>query len=419
MNLKILVYVDLGGIPHKVGMLWARERGGRQGASFEYVPEWLANPRRFALEPALTLGIGPHHTIETNSLFGALNDSAPDRWGRALMRRAERRLSVVEGRSVRTLREIDYLLRVNDMSRMGALRFAEADGGPFLAESKGDAIPPLIALPKLLSAAEHVIAEDDSDEDLRLLLAPGSSLGGARPKASVLGAHGQLCIAKFPGPSDEWSIVLWEAVALSLAGQAGIPVPSWTLETVAGKKVLLLARFDRHGPERIPFLSAMSMLGAQDHQTRCYLEMADALRRWGASPREDLHALFRRIVFTILISNTDDHLRNHGFLYQDPKGWRLAPAYDLNPVPLDVKPRVLCTEIDFGDAAASLDHLLRVAGYFELSVAEARQVIREVGQPVTRWRQEAARFGIVRQEIERMASAFEHHDLKFAAALSQ
>ena len=417
MNRKVLVYVDLSGIPHKVGTLWARERGGRQSATFEYEPEWLANPRRFALEPALTLGSGPHHTTEKDALFGALSDSAPDRWGRALMRRAERRLGAAEGRPARTLMEIDYLLRVHDVSRLGALRFAEDEGGPFLAESIGDAIPPFVALPRLLSAAEHVVTEDDSAEDLRLLLAPGSSLGGAQPKASVLDPRGRLCIAKFPSPADEWSAVLWEAVALSLAVKAGIPVPPWTLETVAGKKALLLSRFDRHGRVRIPFLSAMSMLGAQDHETRCYLEMADALRRWGAATHEDLHALFRRIVFNVLISNTDDHLRNHGFLFQDPMGWRLAPAYDLNPVPVDVKPRVLCTEIDFGDATASLELALRVAEYFEVDRSESRQVIREVGKSVSRWRKEAERVGLSARETERMASAFEHPDRELAARI--
>ncbi|MEI8123263.1 MAG: type II toxin-antitoxin system HipA family toxin [bacterium] len=414
MNRTVHVSVDLDGIPHLVGRLWTRERGGREGATFEYAPDWLAHPRHFALEPALTIGAGPHHTTELNALFGALSDSAPDRWGRALMRRADRRACAAEGRPVRTLLEIDYLLRVHDVSRLGALRFAESADGPFLAEGAGDPIPPLVALPRLLAASEHVMAEEDSDEDLRLLLAPGSSLGGARPKASVLDSRGTLCIAKFPSPVDEWATVLWEAVALSLAGKAGMTVPSWSLETVAGKKVLIVDRFDRRGHIRIPFLSAMSMLGAQDHQTRCYLEMADALRRWGASPREDLKALFRRIVFNVLISNTDDHLRNHGFLFQDPAGWRLAPAYDLNPMPVDVKPRVLCTEIEFGDASASLDLALRVAEYFEVKSHEARQVVREVGQSVASWRKVAVRIGIPPREIERMASAFEHSDLAAA-----
>ena len=414
MSRTILVYVELDGATERVGTLWTRARRGRQSATFEYVPEWLDNPSRFALEPALTIGPGPHHTPADAALFGALSDSAPDRWGRALMRRAERRSGAAEGRTPGTLLEIDYLLRVHDVSRLGALRFAEQEGGPFLAESSETTIPPFVVLPELLAASERVIAENESDEDLRLLLAPGSSLGGARPKASVFDPRGRLSLAKFPSPTDEWSTVRWEAVALTLAGEAGIRVPSWSLERVARRPVLLLERFDRAGESRIPFLSAMSMLGARDHEARCYLEMVDALRRWGASPRADMHALFRRIVFSVLISNTDDHLRNHGFLLQSPDGWQLAPAYDLNPVPVDVRPRVLSTEIDIGDATASLELALSVAEYFELPSDEARQIAGEVGRAVSHWRLRAAELGCPPQEIERMASAFEHPDLAMA-----
>lgn len=418
MNRSVFVHVELDGVTHRVGTLWTRARGGRQSATFEYAPEWLDCPSRFALEPALTVGPGPYHTPTDTALFGALSDSAPDRWGRTLMRRAERRLSAAQGRATHTLHEIDYLLRVHDVSRLGALRFAEQEEGPFLAESSETTIPPFVALPKLLSASQHVIAEDESDEDLRLLLAPGSSLGGARPKASVFDTRGNLSVAKFPSPTDEWTTVLWEAVVLSLADEAGIRVPAWTVEKVARKPVLLLRRFDRTGETRIPFLSAMSMLGARDHETRCYLEIVDALRRWGAGPRDDMHALFRRVVFSILVSNTDDHLRNHGFLFDSPGGWRLAPAYDLNPVPLDVKPRTLSTEIAIGDATASVDLALSVAEYFELAPDEARRIAGEVGSAVSHWRARAAQFGIVPQEIERMASAFEHSDLILARRMS-
>ncbi len=271
-----------------------------------------------------------------------------------------------------------------------------------------------MALPKLLAASEHVMADDESNEDLRLLLAPGSSLGGARPKASVLDTQGRLAIAKFPSPTDEWATVIWEAVALTLAGEAGICVPTWKLERIADKPVLLLSRFDRTEETRLPFLSAMSMLGARDHETRCYLEIVDALRRWGAFPHDDMRALFRRIVFNILISNTDDHLRNHGFLFNSPDGWRLAPAYDLNPVPLDVKPRVLSTEIDMGDATASLELALSVAEYFELTPHEARRMAGEVGKSVSHWRSRAVTLGLAPKEVERMASAFEHADLALA-----
>jgi serine/threonine-protein kinase HipA len=414
VNEQILVYVDLEGEPCRAGTLWTRDRRGRQSATFEYSPEWLDDPRRFSLEPALATGPGPYHTALDAALFGSFGDSAPDRWGRTLMRREEARRAAAEGRAARTLREIDFLLRVHDATRMGALRFASDESGPFLADSSRTPIPPLVELPRLLSAADRVSTEAETDEDLRLLLAPGSSLGGARPKASVLDARGRLCIAKFPSPTDEWPVVAWEAVALSLAAKAGIRVPQWRLESVGSTPVLLSARFDRTGDLRIPFLSAMSMLGARERETRCYLEMVDALRRWGAASREDARALFRRIVFNVLCTNTDDHLRNHGFLYQAPEGWRLAPVYDLNPTPADVKPRILSTEIDTGDATASLDLALSVAGYFELDHGQARQVAREVGRAAAGWRPAARSLGIGEREIARMESAFEHAELRAA-----
>jgi len=418
METEVLVYVDIAGTPHLAGRLWARVRKAKESATFEYDPGWLDYENRFSLEPALTLGPGPFHTPSGKPLFGTIGDSAPDRWGRVLMRRAERRRAERAGETPRTLMEIDYLLMVDDEARQGALRFAREEGGPFLAEHDVARIPPLIDLPRLLSAAEHVVGDTDSDEDLRLLLAPGSSLGGARPKASVRDRDGHLAIAKFPHKDDEINTVLWEAVALRLAAKAGIPVPEWRVERVMDKPVLLLRRFDRIHGQRIPFLSAMSMLGASDNESRSYLEFVDALRRYGASPKLDMHELWRRIVFNVLISNTDDHLRNHAFLYTGPDGWRLAPAYDLNPVPTDIKPRILTTAIDLDDGSASLDLAMSVMGYFELDEGKARAIAAEVGKAVTTWREEAARLGLTQAEIDRMASAFEHEDLKAALSLS-
>lgn len=418
METEVYVYVDIAGTPHLAGRLWARVRKSRESATFEYHPGWLENVDRFSLEPALTLGPGPFHTPSGKPLFGTIGDSAPDRWGRVLMRRAERRRAERAGETPRTLMEIDYLLMVDDEARQGALRFARSEGGPFLAEHEAARIPPLIDLPQLLSAAEHVVGDTDSDEDLRLLLAPGSSLGGARPKASVRDRDGHLAIAKFPHKDDEINTVLWEAVALRLAAKAGIPVPDWRIEHVLNKPVLLLRRFDREQGQRIPFLSAMSMLGASDNESRSYLEFVDALRRYGASPKQDMHELWRRIVFNILISNTDDHLRNHAFLYTGPDGWRLAPAYDLNPVPTDIKPRILTTAIDLDDGSASLDLAMSVVGYFELDEGKARVIAAEVGKAVTTWREEAARLGLTQAEIDRMASAFEHEDLRAAIAFA-
>lgn len=416
MDKEVLVYVDLDGVPHLMGRLWARVRKNRESATFEYDPDWLEHPARFSLEPALKLGPGPFHTPADTPMFGAIGDSAPDRWGRALMRRMERRRAEREGGAPRALQEIDFLLLVDDEARQGALRFAEHEGGPFLREKGVKRIPALFELPKLLAAAERVVEEKDTEEDLRLLFAPGSSLGGARPKASVREKEGHLAIAKFPRKDDEINTVVWEFVALTLAKRAGIAVPAARIEMVPKKKpVLLLRRFDRDGAWRIPFLSAMSLLGSRDNETRSYLEIVDALRQHGAAPRADMEALWRRIVFFILISNSDDHLRNHGFLYAGPQGWRLSPAYDLNPVPTDIKPRILSTAITEDDSTASFALAMEVAGYFELEDAKAREVAAQVGQAVSTWRGEAARHGLTKAEIDRMASAFEHEDLRLAS----
>ncbi len=411
-----LVYANLEGEAHLVGRLWAHVRKGRESATFEYDPGWLASPERFALEPALQLGEGAFHTTADKAMFGALGDSAPVRWGRVLMRRAERRRAKEAGETPRTLREIDFLLGVDDEARQGALRFKEAADGPFLAERAGGRIPPLIDLPRLLAAADRIAGDDDGEheDDLRLLLAPGSSLGGARPKASVRDADGVLAIAKFPYANDEVDVVAWEAVAHALAEKAGIAVAPWRLERIDGRAVLIARRFDRQGATRVPFLSAMSMIGAKDNEPHSYLELVDALRQNGARPKDDMRQLWRRIVFSVLISNVDDHLRNHGFLYAGTDGWTLSPAYDLNPTPVDIKPRVLSLAIDFDDQTASLDLALSVAAYFELKPEEARAIAAEVAAATATWREAAARVGLTGKESDRMATAFEHEDAQAA-----
>ncbi|WP_419603151.1 type II toxin-antitoxin system HipA family toxin [Thiolapillus sp.] len=242
METEVFVYVDTTGEPRLAGRLWARTRKGRESATFEYDPGWLEFADRFSLEPALTLGPGLFHAPSGRSLFGAIGDSAPDRWGRVLMRRSERRRAERVGETPRTLMEIDYLLMVDDEARQGALRFSKQEEGPFLAEHEVARIPPPIDLPRLLSAAEHVVGDTDSDEDLRLLLAPGSSLGGARPKASVRDRDGHLAIAEFPHKDDETNAILWEGVALRLAEKAGIPVPDWRIEPVVVKQHPKLTR---------------------------------------------------------------------------------------------------------------------------------------------------------------------------------
>ena len=414
MDELVYVYVALDGASKLCGRLWARARKGQESASFEYDEGWLRAANRFSLEPALSLGPGSFHTRQGKALFGALGDSAPDRWGRMLMGRAERRASKQEKRTARTLREIDYLLMVDDEARQGALRFSKEPGGPFLRPDAACRIPPLVELPRLLTAAEHFEGDAETEEDLRLLLAPGSSLGGGRPKASVRNKDGDLLIAKFPHKTDETNVVLWEALALRLAGRAGIKVPSWNVEKISRKSVLVLERFDRLKKRRIPFLSAMSMLGAKDNETHSYLEVVDAIRQHGAEVDADLEELWRRIVFFILISNTDDHLRNLGFLYAGSEGWRLAPAYDLNPVPVETKPRVLSTNIALDDGTASLDLAFEVADYFKLSAKRARAIVGQVGKVVARWGEEAGKLGIGKTDRERMTSAFNHDDLQKA-----
>ncbi|MGH7531659.1 MAG: type II toxin-antitoxin system HipA family toxin [Gemmatimonadales bacterium] len=400
-----VIHIDLQGTTHRIGTL--RAVASRQGerAGFEYDPAWLASPHRFALEPALRLTAGTNYPPNDRALFGAFSDSAPDRWGRTLMQRGERQAAQREG----ALHELDYLLGVSDISRQGALRFTALSGGPFLAA--GDAgVPPLLRLPRLLVAADQVDGGEGGDEDLRLLLAPGSSLGGARPKASVRDDDGALAIAKFSRRSDEWPVVEWEAVALRLAREAGVDAAPGRLLRVGDRQVLLTRRFDRRGETRVPYLSAMSLLGARDNaaEPHSYPEIAEGLRRHGAAPRHDLAELWRRMVFTVLIANTDDHLRNHGFLWGGAEGWRLSPAFDLNPTPADVRPRVLSTALTVdGDTTASLDRAFEVMAWFDLKLAGGKAIATEVGGAVARWRDAATELGLNRAQCDRMASAFE------------
>lgn len=407
MPKTILVHADLRGVPHFVGRLWIHVGGTGESASFEYAEEWKRSPFRFSLEPALTLGDGAFHTERGKSLFGSIGDSAPDRWGRVLMDRREARDARTNKRTPRQLHDSDYLLMVNDLARQGALRFSEAMAGPFLA-SEARGIPPLLDLGLLVEASERIIARKELDRDIQDLVTPGSSLGGARPKASILDANGELLIAKFPSPHDDWDVVLWEYLSLKMAEQAGIPIPDARLKKVGGKNVLLLGRFDRQEGERIPFLSAMSMLGYNDGDHGSYLELVEILAEHGARTTEDQKGLWKRMVFNIMISNVDDHLRNHGFLYENTAGWRLSPLYDLEPTPEHKKARILHTRIDLYDGTASLDLAFSVAEEFGLSLKQARQAAKDVALATRNWRKDAARLGARKDEIESMESAFEH-----------
>ena len=391
-------------------------RGRLDAVTFEYDDAWLANDARFALEPALQLGPGVFASGAADGrMFGAFADSAPDGWGRRLIQRAERRQAAREGRRVPTLGEVDYLLGVSDVSRLGALRLRGADGAGFQAPS-ASGVPALIELHRLLRSALLIERDEDTDDDLRTILAPGSSLGGARPKATVID-DSHLWMAKFPKQSDEYSLETWEEIAFRLADGAGIETPDHRLVRVRDRHVLLSRRFDRAGLVRIPFLSAMAMTGSRDGERGSYPELADALARHGADAKAQTAALFRRMVFNVLISNVDDHLRNHGFLMQGLTGWVLSPAYDLNPTPADLKARILTTNIDIDDGTCSLDLVESVAPYFGLALSGARRIIKEVAVSVARWRIVAAAAGVSTRQADRLASAFEHEDLRGALAL--
>lgn len=403
---KILVYISLSNENYFVGTLWSHFNRGRETSDFEYSKDWLKNPKAFSLEPALFLGAGKQVNPRQTPLFGSFGDSAPDTWGRILMRRYEAQIAKDENRNPKTLNEIDYLLYVNDYARQGALRFRTEDNNDFLFPGNLKSIPPLVNLTKLLAATEKVVDFEERNSDLQLLLAPGSSLGGARPKASVIDKDGNLCIAKFPKKDDYTNNVLWEAVALTLAKKCGLNVQEWSLHKAGKKNVIVLKRFDRNGNTRIPFLSAMSMLNAidNDSQTHSYLDIADAIRQNGATPKEDLKELWKRIVFSILISNTDDHLRNHGFLYVNEAGWKLSPLYDVNPS-CDNK-NVLSTYITETDNSQSLDLALEVCEYFEISIENAKTIISDMKNKIKNWKTVAKQFGLSKSEIDKMEVAF-------------
>ena len=410
------VYIDRDGTPRPVGLLRRHASRREETVTFEYDETWLANDERFSIEPALALTRGVFPPPPDQPMFGSIGDSAPDTWGRRLMQRAERRLADREGRRVRTLGELDYLLGVSDETRLGALRFCWSGGNEYQAPVAAG-VPALIELGRLLQITERILRDEETDEDLQLIFAPGSSLGGARPKASVIDQHGHLSIAKFPKEIDDYSIETWEEIALRLAERSGIPTPDHELLEVVGKAVLLSRRFDRNGSTRIPFLSAMSMTGSRDGQRGSYPELVDALTQHGAKARADAAQLYRRVVFNVLISNVDDHLRNHGFLWIGRDGWVLSPAYDLNPTPTDVKARILTTNIDLDEGTCSVDLLENSSEFFGLSLKQARTVIREVAEVTRTWQVVAQEVGCRRAEIARMESAFEHDDLHAALKL--
>jgi serine/threonine-protein kinase HipA len=416
MPADIEVHIDFAPGLKRVGTLHRHARRGGGTTSFEYHPDWLGDAARFSLEPALALNRGAFAPVGGAAIFGSIGDSAPDTWGRRLMQRAERRRAEREGRQPRTLMESDYLLGVSDISRLGALRFRRAGEQEFQSPATAG-VPGLIELGRLLQITERILRDEETDEDLQMIFAPGSSLGGARPKASVIDQHGRLAIAKFPKEADDYSIELWEAVALQLAARAGIRTPDNELIRVAGKPVLLSRRFDREGQTRIPFLSALSIMGLKDGDRASYPELVDVLTQHGSQAAADARELYRRMVLNVLISNVDDHLRNHGFLWAGRGGWTLSPAYDLNPTPVDVRQRILTTNINLDEGTCDLGLVISAAEFFGLGAPEAKSIIKEVATVTATWRKVAAGLDAGSGEIRRMESAFEHDDLKRARLL--
>jgi serine/threonine-protein kinase HipA len=406
-EVTVEVFVQLNGEDVLAGQLRSHRRRGIESATFAYAETYLARPDAYELDPSLRLRSGQQQTAAGQSLFAAFSDCAPDRWGRKLLTRAEQHRVDRDGGAARSFGEIDFLLGVRDDLRQGALRFRIPGTDRFVAEeSRG--VPALIELSDLLSASTRLERDEASDEDLDALLHAGSSLGGARPKAHVVGSHGCLAIAKFPSTADQdWDVISWEAVASELARQAGIRVANAELHHVGRQAVLILDRFDRHGELRIGYVSAMTMLEASEGDTRSYLEIANVIEADSPQATADLHELWRRIAFSILISNTDDHLRNHGFLRTDGAGWKLSPAFDLNPNPRPGA-KHLTTAIDLDDTAASIPMLMRVAEFFRLDVPAAQRILEEVATATSQWRVTAKRFGLSDSALALMAPAFEN-----------
>ena len=402
MTDTIEVHIDQGDETLLVGICRyvAKRRG--QSSVFEYDPGWLNREGAFAIDPEnLPLQAGPIYTSSKKSaLPGALRDTAPDRWGQQLIKRAFRKAG-----EDRTLSEIDYLLAISDLTRIGALRYRREGEEDFDHDVGHYRVPPLIRLPALINAADAVQTNTEIAADLKLLLHEGSPLGGARPKSVVVDQDGSLAIAKFPKLGDDRSIPHGEVLAMVLAGKAGLTVPDARLQDVAGRPVALIKRFDRKGNQRVPFLSAMSLLGLNDGDDATYTDIAEIIRMYSNAPTEDLHQLWRRIIFNVMIGNLDDHLRNHGFLYDRDDKWRLSPVYDLNPVPLEEKTRELTTWISEEGPDADLNQARRAAKYFALKDEQAEKTIREVSAALSGWQNTARQLGMSAADIAVYATA--------------
>jgi len=404
-------------LPKRLGTL--RVRPGRTGELFDFTFDDDALTEKIlskqALDPDLGIFSGSQFPKDGRTMFGVFKDSSPDRWGETLIRRRfdrDKRAGLVPQNA--RLGQSDYLLGVHDAFRSGALRYKLSPDGPFLDNHDGSAAPPLVRL-RELEAASRALEEDADNNDpatddwLRLLLAPGASLGGARPKATVVDTEGNLWIAKFPSAKDHYDVGAWELVVARLAERCGLRVPvSDAHKFASAEHTYLVRRFDRRtSGQRIHFASAMTLTGNQDgagaSTGASYLELAEIIMSQGATPREDLVELWSRIVFNVMVSNTDDHLRNHGFLLVPNAGWRLSEAYDMNPAPGSSG---LSLNIDESDNALDLDLVRSVAPYFRMTDAQATSVINRVSDVVRDWSDVADSLGIKRGEQDDMADAF-------------
>lgn len=379
-----------------VGQAWITTGRSSTSTVFLYEPDYLAQAHATQIDPALRMFTGNQAVA---GLPGAFRDASPDRWGRNLITKRHRATG-----DARALTEIDFLLGVSDSTRQGALRFKRAGDGPFLDDATD--VPKLIALPELLHAADRVSLDSDDLTAVKQLLAAGSgSLGGARPKASVVDDNGRLALAKFPKPGDDWDVMAWEATALDLAEAAGCDVPTRRLVDIDGRHLLLLDRFDRAADRRIPYISAMTLLEATDGEAMDYIDIAEALIDESAQPKLDLTELFRRAVLNVAMHNTDDHLRNHGLLHRGAGGWQLAPVFDINPNPDLNEHRV--TGIA---GASSPDHeaagLRALADVCRLDEPARRSVLDDVRVACAAWDAVALRNGIGRAERARFADTF-------------
>lgn len=405
---RVTVHLDAEelGPRETVGTLVRERAAGKSVTSFAYEPDWVEASASFAIDPSLPLYEGEQYPPLLPGIFA---DAAPNRWGRTLLERREALTARREARPPRRLDDWDFLVGVNDWTRMGALRFARPRDGGFI-DDEPLSVPPSARLRNLEHWArelERGLPREMSEEDrwIAALVAPGSSLGGARPKASFLGDDGALWIAKFPSREDRHDVGGWEYVLSRLAADAGIDVPeAGALRLASTFRTFCARRFDRRGDGRRLYASAMTLTGRRDNEDASYLDVARAIVDLGDSSaiEADLDQLFRRLVFNVLTANRDDHLRNHGFL-RTRRGWRLAPAFDVNPSP---EKREHSLALDGTVRIPDLDLVRETAPLYRLSASRADEVVSEVSRAVARWQDVARDAGLPSEEIERLATAF-------------